>query len=111
MVFLGTITLNIWLYRHPTKTFFPERDTGVLMGGIQADQASFEAMRGGCAGFYENYSRRSAVNNVTGFTGGSRVNGMMFYYAETRAAASKRRSKSLIDCGSNWQGAPTPAVF
>ncbi len=63
----------------PSQTFFPEQDTGVLMGGIQADRHLFRGHARQTAGFYENYSRRSAVNNVTGFTGGSRVNsGMMF---------------------------------
>ncbi|MFP1483795.1 efflux RND transporter permease subunit [Escherichia coli] len=38
------------------KTFFPEQDTGVLMGGIQADQSiSFQAMRGKLQDFHENY--------------------------------------------------------
>ncbi|STL52956.1 multidrug resistance protein [Escherichia coli] len=39
VVLLGTIALNIWLYISIPKTFFPEQDTGVLMGGIQADQS------------------------------------------------------------------------
>ena len=33
VVLLGTIALNIWLYISIPKTFFPEQDTGVLMGG------------------------------------------------------------------------------
>ncbi|MCS5960693.1 hypothetical protein LNP74_17420 [Klebsiella pneumoniae subsp. pneumoniae] len=42
------------------KTFFPEQDTGVLMGGIQADQSiSFLAMRGKLQDFVEDHSRRS----------------------------------------------------
>ncbi|MBN0070436.1 efflux RND transporter permease subunit, partial [Pseudomonas aeruginosa] len=46
-VVLGTIALSVWLYISIPKTFFPEQDTGVLMGGIQADQSiSFQAMRG-----------------------------------------------------------------
>ena len=47
LVLIGTIVLNVWLYISIPKTFFPEQDTGVLMGGIQADQSiSFQAMRG-----------------------------------------------------------------
>ncbi len=52
----GTIALNIWLYISIPKTFFPEQDTGVLMGGIQADQSiSFQAMRGKLQDFMKNY--------------------------------------------------------
>ncbi|ONG09696.1 multidrug transporter subunit MdtC [Klebsiella pneumoniae] len=34
LVVLGTIALSVWLYISIPKTFFPEQDTGVLMGGI-----------------------------------------------------------------------------
>jgi len=79
-VLLATIALNIWLYIAIPKTFFPEQDTGVLMGGIQADQSiSFQAMRGKLQDFMQIIREDEAVDNVTGFTGGSRVNsGMMF---------------------------------
>lgn len=75
VVLLGTIALNIWLYISIPKTFFPEQDTGVLMGGIQADQSiSFQAMRGKLQDFMKIIRDDPAVDNVTGFTGGSRVN-------------------------------------
>ncbi|WP_105662892.1 multidrug efflux RND transporter permease subunit MdtC [Cronobacter dublinensis] len=80
VVLLATITLNVWLYISIPKTFFPEQDTGRLMGGIQADQSiSFQAMRGKLQDFMKIIRDDPAVDNVTGFTGGSRVNsGMMF---------------------------------
>ncbi|MDQ5892667.1 MAG: multidrug efflux pump, partial [Pseudomonadota bacterium] len=39
LLLLGTIALNVWLYISIPKTFFPEQDTGRLMGFIQADQS------------------------------------------------------------------------
>ncbi|WP_369834222.1 multidrug efflux RND transporter permease subunit MdtC [Cronobacter dublinensis] len=80
LVLLATIALNVWLYISIPKTFFPEQDTGRLMGGIQADQSiSFQAMRGKLQDFMKIIRDDPAVDNVTGFTGGSRVNsGMMF---------------------------------
>uniref|UniRef100_UPI0028A13724 efflux RND transporter permease subunit n=1 Tax=Kosakonia cowanii TaxID=208223 RepID=UPI0028A13724 len=86
VVLLGTIALNIWLYISIPKTFFPEQDTGVLMGGIQADQSiSFQAMRGKLQDFMQIIREDPAVDNVTGFTGGSRVNsGMMFITLKSR---------------------------
>ncbi len=78
VVLLGTIALNIWLYISIPKTFFPEQDTGVLMGGIQA-------MRGKLQDFMQIIREDPAVDNVTGFTGGSRVNsGMMFITLKSR---------------------------
>ncbi|HBV5809832.1 TPA: multidrug efflux RND transporter permease subunit MdtC [Klebsiella pneumoniae] len=86
LVVLGTIVLSVWLYISIPKTFFPEQDTGVLMGGIQADQSiSFQAMRGKLQDFMKIIREDPAVDNVTGFTGGSRVNsGMMFITLKPR---------------------------
>lgn len=79
-VFLATIALNVWLYISIPKTFFPEQDTGRLMGFIQADQSiSFQAMRGKLEDFMKIVREDPDVENVTGFTGGSRTNsGSMF---------------------------------
>ncbi|STU29998.1 multidrug transporter MdtC [Klebsiella pneumoniae] len=86
LVVLGTIALSVWLYISIPKTFFPEQDTGVLMGGIQADQSiSFQAMRGKLQDFMKIIREDPAVDNVTGFTSGSRVNsGMMFITLKPR---------------------------
>lgn len=98
VVFLGTVALNIWLYIAIPKTFFPEQDTGVLMGGIQADQSiSFQAMRGKLQDFMKIIRDDPAVNNVTGFTGGSRVNsGMMFITLKPRGER-KETAQQIID--------------
>uniref|UniRef100_UPI0028A94AE6 efflux RND transporter permease subunit n=1 Tax=Pseudescherichia sp. TaxID=2055881 RepID=UPI0028A94AE6 len=98
VVLLGTIALNVWLYIAIPKTFFPEQDTGVLMGGIQADQSiSFQAMRGKLADFMKIIRDDPAVDNVTGFTGGSRVNsGMMFITLKSRDLRSDT-AQQVID--------------
>lgn len=80
MVLLSTIALNVWLYISIPKTFFPEQDTGRMMGFIQADQSiSFQAMQQKLKNFMKIINDDPAVDNVTGFTGGSRTNsGSMF---------------------------------
>nr|WP_263458551.1 multidrug efflux RND transporter permease subunit MdtC [Brenneria tiliae] len=80
MLLLGTIALNVWLYISIPKTFFPEQDTGRVMGFIQADQSiSFQAMKLKLQTFMTLVRSDPAVDNVTGFTGGSRTNsGSMF---------------------------------
>ncbi|BEN55578.1 multidrug efflux RND transporter permease subunit MdtC [Serratia marcescens] len=79
-ILLATVALNVWLYISIPKTFFPEQDTGRLMGSIQADQSiSFQAMRQKLQDFMTIVRDDPAVDNVTGFTGGSRTNsGSMF---------------------------------
>src|SRR6202007_2323526 len=47
LVFLATIALNVWLYTIVPKGFFPQQDTGRMIGFVNADQSiSFQAMRG-----------------------------------------------------------------
>ncbi|GAB3626056.1 multidrug transporter [Pandoraea terrae] len=80
LILLGTICLNVWLYMVVPKGFFPQQDTGRMIGFIQADQAiSFQAMEKKLANFISIVQADPAVDTVTGFTGGSRRNsGAMF---------------------------------
>ncbi len=79
MLFM-TIGLNIYLYAVVPKGFFPQQDTGKIIGSIQADQSiSFQAMRGKLSDFIEIVRKDPAVADVVGFTGGGQINsGFMF---------------------------------
>ena len=80
IVLLLTICLNVYLYVIVPKGFFPQQDTGRLIGFIRADQAtSFQLMRTKLDNFIKIVQSDPAVVNVTGFTGGSQRNtGQMF---------------------------------
>jgi multidrug efflux pump len=80
LILLATIVLNGVLYYFIPKGFFPQQDTGRLIGNIQADQAiSFQAMRRKLADFVEIVRNDPAVDNVVAFTGGQQRNtGSMF---------------------------------
>ena len=80
LLLVGTVGLTIWMFIAIPKTFMPEQDTGRLNGFISADQSiSFQAMRGKLQDFMNIIKADPAVDNVTGFTGGSRTNsGSMF---------------------------------
>ena len=76
LLLAATIGLNVWLYGHVPKGFFPQQDVGRLMGFVQADQSiSFQAMRGKLDQLVEIVRADPAVANVTGFTGGGQRNG------------------------------------
>ena len=80
LVLAGTIALNVYLFTIVPKGFFPQQDTGMMIGGIQADQAtSFQAMRPKLAAFVEIVKADPAVLNVTGFTGGAQRNSGFMY--------------------------------
>ena len=76
LLLAATIGLNVWLYGHVPKGFFPQQDVGRLMGFVQADQSiSFQAMRGKLDQLVEIVRADPAVESVTGFTGGGQRNG------------------------------------
>ncbi|HWM82096.1 MAG TPA: efflux RND transporter permease subunit [Pseudolabrys sp.] len=72
--------LNIYLYTIIPKGFFPQQDTGRLIGIIQADQSiSFQLMQQKLAQFVAILKKDPAVETVVGFTGGGQTNsGFMF---------------------------------
>ncbi|HUW50474.1 MAG TPA: multidrug efflux RND transporter permease subunit [Sulfuricella sp.] len=95
LILLATVALNVYLYTIIPKGFFPQQDTGRLMGSIQADQSiSFQAMRDKLAVFVNIVGQDPAVDGVVGFTGGGQTNsGRMFIglkpLAERRLSVDK----------------------
>ncbi len=80
LVFFVTIGVNVWLYTIVPKGFFPQQDTGRVIGFVRADQQiSFQAMRGKLDDIAAIVMADPAVESVTAFTGGGQRNsGMMF---------------------------------
>ncbi|WP_420067113.1 multidrug efflux RND transporter permease subunit MdtC [Serratia ureilytica] len=112
-VFLATIALNVWLYISIPKTFFPEQDTGRLMGFIQADQSiSFQAMRGKLEDFMKIVREDPDVENVTGFTGGSRTNsGSMFISLKPLSVRSDDAQKVIVRLRARLAKEPGASLF
>ncbi len=70
-VLLGTVALSIGLYVTVPKGFFPQQDTGRLVGSIQADQdTSSQAMQKMLVEFARTTSEDAAVEGVVAFSGG-----------------------------------------
>jgi multidrug efflux pump len=68
---LATIALNVYLFIIVPKGFFPQQDTGRLMGVIQgAQDTSFQAMREKLIQIVDIVRSDPAVETVTGFSGG-----------------------------------------
>ena len=68
---LATIALNVWLYVNVPKTFFPEQDTGQLVGFIRGDNGlSFQVMQPKMEIFRRAVLADPAVESVAGFIGG-----------------------------------------
>ena len=70
-VLLATIGLNVYLYVHVSKGFFPQQDNGRMGGAIQADQdSSFQSMNDVLLKMTKIVKADPAVESVVGFTGG-----------------------------------------
>jgi len=82
LVFFATIGLNLWLYTIVPKGFFPQQDTGRLIGFIRADQAiSFQAMKAKLDTFVAIVMQDPAVESVTAFMGGGQKNRAQMFVA------------------------------
>jgi hydrophobe/amphiphile efflux-1 (HAE1) family protein len=67
---LITVGLNVYLYVVVPKGFFPQQDTGRMMGMIQgAQDIAFPAMRDKLAQFMKIVQSDPAIENVVGFVG------------------------------------------
>ena len=94
LVFLATVVLNIYLYVTIPKGFFPQQDTGRIVGGIRADQSiSFQSMRRKFSQFMRDRARRiRRSTSVAGFTGGfSDQLGLRVRDAEAARASARCR--------------------
>ena len=82
VILAATVALNVYLFVIIPKGFFPQQDTGALMGMVQADQAtSFQSMRTKLAHIQAIVQRDPAVATVVGFTGGRQTNTANLYVA------------------------------
>jgi multidrug efflux pump len=74
------ICLNIFLYIIIPKGFFPQQDTGALIGTIQADQnISFQAMQRKLISTMDIIRSDPAIDSIAGFTGGGQRNSGFMY--------------------------------
>ncbi|MGZ5042200.1 MAG: efflux RND transporter permease subunit, partial [Usitatibacter sp.] len=93
LVFFGTMALNVWLYINIPKGFFPQQDTGRLIGFVRADQSiSFQAMRQKLDNLAAIVMADRAVESVTAFTGGGQRNSAQMFIA---LKPLKERKESL----------------
>ncbi len=96
LVLLATVALNVYLFEIVPKGFFPQQDTGRLIGGIRADQSiSFQAMRQKLAQFIDILRADPAVDSVVGFTGGSQTNSG-FVFISLKPLSARRLSADQV---------------
>ena len=76
---LGVVCLNVYLYVIVPKSFFPQQDTGQIMGGIRTDQSmSFQALQEKFRRLMGVMLEDPAVNHMSGHISGGRGGGGIF---------------------------------
>ena len=101
---IATIFLTVYLYVIVPKGFFPQEDTGTLIGGIQSDQASsFENTASKMKRLQAIVMRNKAVATSAAFT--QAPNGFMFVSLKPSGPGSAP-TKSSRNCGRGWPACP-----
>ncbi len=72
LITIATAALSVYLYIIVPKGFFPQQDTGRLMGSVQAAQdISFASMKEKMTDFVNIVMKDPAVETIVGFAGGN----------------------------------------
>jgi multidrug efflux pump len=113
LVFAAVLGLNIYLYGAIPKGFFPQQDTGRIVGAIQADQSiSFELMRQKLSRFVSIIKADPAVNTVVGFTGGGQTNsGNIFISLKPRAERAASADQVIARLRQQMASLPGATLF
>jgi len=97
LALVAVVALNMYLYTTIPKTFFPQQDTGVIVGGVQADQgSSFQMMQQRLDTFMAIVSTDPAVANISGSTGGGQTNSANFYITLKPLAERKLSADAVV---------------
>ena len=97
MVALATLGLSIFLFKVVPKGFFPQQDTGRLMGAVQADQdTSFQAMHDRLSQLVAAIDKDPAVTNVVAFTGGNGATNTANMFIGLKPLRERKISADLV---------------
>ena len=91
--------LSVYLYIKVPKGFFPQQDTGRIMGSVQAAQdISFQAMSGKMEQFVDIVLTDPAVDTAVGFAGGGSATnqGRFFVMLKSLEQRSQCRTPPLL---------------
>jgi multidrug efflux pump len=96
LILLATLCSNLYLFMIVPKGFFPQQDTGKMIGGILADQSiSFQSMQQKLSRFVEILRADPAVETVVGFTGGGQTNSG-FVFVQLKPLSERKLSVQRV---------------
>ncbi len=97
VVLFLTIVLNVYLVIKMPKGFFPQQDTGAIVGGVQGpEDASFDVMDQSVQAIARVVNADPAVANAIFFTGGQGATNTGFVYIALKPLAARKTSAPEI---------------
>lgn len=95
---LAAIVVNIALFLVISKGFFPEQDTGRIIGSVIGDQnISFNAMKKKLVQLITLVQHNPTVANVAGFTGNDATNQGKIYISLVPQSQRKLSANAIVD--------------
>ncbi len=96
--------LSVYLYIIVPKGFFPQQDTGRIMGSVQAEQdISFQAMRDKMERYVAIVMKDPAVSTVVGFAGGNTASNQGRFFVMLKPL----EQRNICQKQHFWQSCPT----
>ena len=97
LILVFTIALNFYLIFRIPKGFFPQEDTGVLVGGVQGPQdASFPFMNYSILQLVKVIKADEAVENVNAYTGGNGASNGGFIFIALKPLNERKISAAAV---------------
>jgi multidrug efflux pump len=97
LVTIGTVCLNVYLFKVTPRGFFPQQDTGRVSGLIQGDQdLSFAAMSQKMREFTDVVLHDPAIDTVTSFTGGGSGGSTARMFAQLKPLNERKISADQV---------------
>jgi multidrug efflux pump len=97
LVLLGTVGLTGYLFVRIPKGFFPQQDTGRLLGQIRADQdASFQSVDRILRQTIDTIGADPGISTVAGFTGGGGITNNARLFASLKPLEQRQSSADAI---------------
>ena len=97
VVLIVLVAMNVLLIVRIPKGFFPQQDTGAIVGGMQGPQdASFNVMNNSVQKLVAVIKADPAVQNIIGFTGGNGATNTGFLYAALKPLKERKISASDV---------------
>jgi multidrug efflux pump len=111
LLLAATIGLNVYLYIAIPKGFFPQQDTGRMVGFLRADQTtSFEAMQQKMTQVVDVVRSDPAIDQVTAVTGGGFRRAQLRLHVHlpqaargARECAGNRHASAAADGEDRWR--------